>query len=120
MKYKLAVSKIWMIGSPALVLGFCRYDDDDEFWEKFQLFTAEEYVGNPEFNQEWIEKLKKYHGKTIEFSSIGKSVEILQEVHNIHLDQAKPLELTKAEWELLTKELNEDQWQDFDWETWGK
>lgn len=109
-----------MIGSPALILGFCRYDDDDEFWQKVQLFTAEEYVGNPEVDQKWIEKLKKYHGKTIEFSSIGKSVEILQEEHDIHFNQAKPLELTKEEWNLLMKELAEDQWQEFDWETWGK
>lgn len=123
MKYKIAVCKIHMIGAPALILGFCRYDDDDEFWQKFQLFTFE---GHPELNREpseWIPNppdRKKYHGKTIHFSSIDKTVEVHQEEHDFNLGDAKSVELTKEEWPLLGKELTNDQWQDFDWETWGK
>jgi len=118
MKYKLAICKIHMIGSPALILGFCRYDDDDEFWQKFQLFTGEEYLGSSEFNQTYMEKLKKYHGDTVYFTSIDKTVKVKKSQHDFSFSE--PIEITKAEWELVGKELNENLWQDFDLETWGK
>lgn len=84
------------------------------------MFTGEEYLGNPEFNQTYLEKLKKYHGDTVHFTSIDKTVKVKKSQHDFSFAEAEPIEITKAEWELLTKELNEHMWQDFDWETWGK
>lgn len=109
-----------MIGSPALILGFCRYDDDDEFWQRFQLFTAEDMMRLPDIDRKFIEARKKYHGDTVHFTSIDKVVNIKQEVHDFDLRHAEPVELTKAEWLALIEELNADGWEDFDIETWGK
>lgn len=131
-----------MIGSPVLILGHCIFDDTEEYWTKYQNFTAEEYLNikytydpTAEWSacksQEEADKMAaqmtayaksraKYHGKVVHFDSINKDVKVHQEVHDIHLGDAEPVEITKAEWELLGKELNADQWQDFDWETWGK
>lgn len=146
MKYKIVICKIHMIGEPALILGFCRYDDDDAFWQKFQYFTMENYLNckftysPPKENdfcsslykdQEEADKAaetwrkaaqdrSKYHGMTVHFKSINKDVNVLQCKHDFNLSEAEPVEITKNEWELLSKELNEDSWSDFDWETWGK
>jgi hypothetical protein len=146
MKYKIAICKTYMIGSPALILGFCRYDDDDAFWQKFQLFTAEEYLNiryewkppdQDEFtwsrfkNQEEADKeteimrkyaqgLSKYHGDVVHFDSINKDVKIHKGGHDFNLGEAEPVEMTKDEWKLLGVELGKDQWMDFDLETWGK
>jgi hypothetical protein len=136
-----------MIGEPALVLGFCRYDDDDSFWQKFQYFTMENYLNckfvykppdnNDSFtscvykNQEECDKeakrlremaqaCSKYHQMTVHFDSINKDVKVLQCGHDFNLSQAEPVELTKPEWELLRKEMNQDHWVEFDEETWGK
>lgn len=135
MKYKIAICKITMIGEKALILGLCHYDEDDEFWEKVQFFTFENFPlpTNPESQlkradydegAEWgIKplKLEKYqHPCSIHFDSINKDVEIHHCVHAFNLGEAKPVELTKEEFYTLKKELRDDGWMDFDWETWGK
>lgn len=147
MKYKIAICKIHMIGEPALVLGFCRYDDDDAFWQKFQYFTMENYLhckytytppdendpfgGSIYKSQEecdkaaeqmrnYAQKCSKYQSMTVYFQSIDKDVKVLQCGHDFNLADADPVELTKQEWELLAKELNQDHWMEFDLETWGK
>lgn len=110
-----------MIGSPAIVLGICRYDDDDEFWEKFQLFTGEDFLQSEDAGlKKYAMSRTKYHQTSVHFDSIGKDLEIKQSTHEFNLAEAKPLELTKPELALVQKELSEDGWDAFDWETWGK
>lgn len=115
-----------MIGEPALILGFCRYDDDDAFWQKFQYFTMETYstyAGNEELQvalKTAAEKRTKYHGKVVHFDSINKDVKLLQCGHDFDLSKAEPVEITKEEWKLLGNELGRDGWEAFDEETWGK
>lgn len=147
MKYKIAICKIHMIGEPALILGFCRYDDDDAFWQRFQYFTMENYLhckyvykeqdeSDPfssytyksqeecdkaaEEMRKAAQKCSKYHQMTVHFDSINKDVKVLQCGHDFNLANAEPVELTKQEWHELVKELNQDRWMEFDEETWGK
>ena len=146
MKYKIAICKTNMIGANVLILGICRYDDDDEFWMKYQMFTQEEYLNtrytwrpNTEAdpftcgfkNQEECDKVSesmrkmaqehsRYHGEVVHFDSINKDVKIYHDKHEFSLGLAEPVELTKNELSLLEKELNENIWEQFDWETWGK
>lgn len=122
---KLAICKIHMIGSPALVLGIGRqHVEGDEFWTKYQLFTAEEYVGNvlkeDLFVPGYMEKMKKYHGDTVFFTNLNKTVPVLQCGHDFNFGDATQVEITLDELKLLHKDLNQDQWQEFDLETWGK
>lgn len=136
-----------MIGEPALILGFCRYDDDDAFWQRFQYFTMENYLhckftyippkegdtfGSSMYKSQEecdkaAEELKtaarkhvKYHQMTVHFESINKDVKVLQCGHDFNLTDAEPVEITKQEWQELSKELNQDRWMEFDEETWGK
>lgn len=110
-----------MIGSPALILGICRYDEDDSFWQKFQLFTGEDFLeSTDESLKKYALKQTKYHGQSIHFESINKDVKVMKCGHDFNLADAEPLDLTKEELKLVQKELNKDLWQDFDWETWGK
>jgi hypothetical protein len=126
MKYKVAVCKIHMIGEPALVLGFCHYDDEDEWWDKYQYFTMENYLeAGPWCNTypellEMAKARKKYQGSTVHFDSINKDVKIFKSGHEFSFGEADPTQITKVEWELLSKELTQDGWGEFDWETWGK
>ncbi len=141
MKYKLAMCKITMIGSPALVLGVCRYDEDDEFWLMYQYFTMEDYLNcqyvytPSEFSmykdqehadkesahmRKMAESHSRFHGETVHFESINKDIKVLKSKHSFNMKDAEPLELTKDELALVTKELNKDGWQEFDLETWGK
>ena len=147
MKYKIALCKIHMIGSPALVLGFCHYDDEDEWWDKYQLFTMEDYLEcqykwqPPDPNNSWsssiyknqeecdkaskqmreaAQKFSKYHGDVVHFDSINKDVKVHKSQHDFTFSDAYPVEINRSDWELLRKELNKDQWQAFDLETWGK
>lgn len=126
MKYKVAICKIHMLGEPALVLGFCRYDDDDAFWQKFQYFTMEPYL-NTDSTTDMAVALKigaqsrtKYHGKVVHFDSINKDVKVLQCGHDFDLGKAEAVEISKDDWKALSAELVKDDWMDFDEETWGK
>lgn len=45
-----------MIGENCLILGICRYDDDDAFWQVYQYFTMESYLNTKytyDPHQEW-------------------------------------------------------------------
>jgi hypothetical protein len=124
---KLAVCKISMIGSPALILGVSRqYAEGDTTWTIYQLFTLEEYADKKDYlANEWFaagfEKKKKFHGaESVFFSNINKTVSILQCGHDFNLEEAPQVEISLEEFALLKKDLVEDQWEAFDWETWGK
>lgn len=130
-----------MCGSPALVLGIGRqFVEGDEHWTKIQKYTLEEYLNikyeykegltrfksqedaDKEANhmQELARSYTRFQGKTLYFSSIDKTVEIAGPSHEFNFNDAKNVEITLDQMKLLIKELNRDQWQDFDLETWAK
>ncbi len=112
-----------MIGSPALVLGIGReYAEGDMLWDRYQMFTFEEYINykHDEYLTEYAKKQKKFHGKSIHFANLNKIVPVLRCAHSFDFKDAVQVEITLDELKLLHKDLNEDQWQKFDEETWGK
>lgn len=122
MRFKIALCKTHMIGSPALIFGLCRYDDMDSHWQLMQLFTLEEHLdgkGYPGAAEAAAER-SKYHFDTVFFSSIGKQVKVLQCGHDFDITKAEPVEISRDELDPLTGELRSDWWEEFDIETWGK
>lgn len=120
---RIALCKINMIGAPVLILGheYVREDYEKPYWDKYQLFTFEDLVGNNTFNQEMIKpRADKYGGKTVHFTSINKELTPFVSAHDFSFTDAEAVEVTRDEWHALVKELNKDQWEAFDWETWGK
>lgn len=118
---RLALVKIWMIGSPCLVLGkqYMREDYDKPYWDMFQLFTLEDmkHAIDPKF---WEQRAAKYHGTFVHFDSINKDIPIRQAQHDIIWEKDEGVEITKEEWQQFVPELNADLWSVFDEETWGK
>jgi hypothetical protein len=131
-----------MIGAPVLILGHCFYDETEEYWVKLQYFTGEDFLNtkytydptaeyslfknqeeadkDAHSQREWAKSRSKYHGEVVHFDSIDKDVKICHKIHSFSLGEAESVEITKGEWDLLRIELNKDQWEDFDIETWGK
>lgn len=116
---KISICKIHMIGSPALVLGLGRkFEEGDEHWERYQLFTLEDYVGVEHINQETVQANKKFWGKEIHFFSINKSFPIKQFNHGFNFKENQ--EISMEEFASIRQELNSQGWSEFDLETWGK
>lgn len=116
-----------MIGSPALVLGVSRqHVEGDTFWTKYQMFTGEDYLGltgQDEFSKNLVryaQKMTKFHGDTVSFTNLNKTVPILKCGHDFNFEDATRVEITLDELALLNDDLMQDQWQPFDLETWGK
>jgi hypothetical protein len=68
-----------------------------------------------------VTMLSKYHyNDVVCFESLDENVKILQCSHDFDLGKAEAVEISKNDWEALSKEINDDNWMDFDLETWGK
>lgn len=115
---KISICKIHMIGSPALILGLGRkFEEGDEHWDVYQMFTLEEYKENDLFFQH-LQKNSKFCGKEVNFSSINKSFPIKQFIHDFDFKESQ--EISMEDLNLIREEMSKDGWVAFDDETWGK
>lgn len=115
---KISICKIWMIGSPVLILGVGKdLKNGTTHWDAYQVFTGEDLVGQEHIDQTYLKKLEKFWGKEVHFKSINKSFPIKQFGHDFNFKEYQ--EITEKEFELLQVEMKEN-WDSFDDETWGK
>lgn len=118
---RIAICKIYMIGSPCLIIGICTQQNGKDYWHKYQHFTLEEYLKSKDKGmQEVAQKLTKLHGQTIQFDSISEPVEIHNDNHSFSFANATQTEITQDQFDALTEEMKQDNWEEFDIETWGK
>ena len=119
---RVGICKIFMIGDPCLIIGIGRdFLDGDTHWYKFQHFTLETYLDSNDIGlREAAEKYKDYQGDTVYFESLGKSIPILQKVHDFSFLETELVEITLDEMKSLFDELRRTRWTNFDLETWGK
>ena len=117
----LAICKIKMLGEPVLILGIGRqFMEGDWSWDKYQLFTYENFIGSELIDSKLVEVRSAYHGNSVLFKSINKKVPILRCGHAFDFKNCEQVEITLEELNLLHVELSKEWWEGFDWETWGK
>jgi len=129
---KVGICKIWMLGERVLVLGIGRrYEEGDEYWSKYQLFTMESYL-NCQYTyvppsedtfcssmyksqeecdvaaaemREAARNLSRYHGTEVHFENLNRVVPITQFGHDFNFNEAQCIEITRDELKLLEKDL---------------